>query len=145
MAVLIVTPVEKIAGSKFRDGAQAALSETFDTNPPNAIVPNAMGIMYMHECPHKDGARTAIDIKEVRVKSPALWVFDTEPPEVVDADDPVAPAKALMSETTVVPAGRFGFVYRQGTCKSCEFTVRSATGRLVDAWERAPGSRVARR
>lgn len=106
-----LTAREKQAGRRFRDQAQADLTASF-ADPPTYTVPNVLAL-YRHSCPGRDGRSTALELKEVYLLSPAYPDLD-------------------------VPAGRFGFIYRKGRCRSCGHTGRSHTGRLVDGWQRPP-------
>ena len=108
---------EKAAGRVFRDEMQAALLRSHTADPPDHTVPNFLSL-YRHSCPARQGRSTALELKEVYVSSPSY-------PDV--------------------PAGRFGFIYKQGVCRGCGQTARSRAGRLVDAYERPPiHGRVAR-
>lgn len=104
------TEEEKAVGRQFRETAQAALLASFDTGPPNYVVPNFIAL-YRHNCDARGGRSTALNLKEIYQFSPA------------DAG---------------VPAGRFGFIYKAGRCAYCGQTARSRAGRLVDAHERPP-------
>jgi len=105
-----LSPAEKAAGRAFRDAAQADLLATFDTDPPAFTVPSFLAL-YRHHCPARAGRSTALPLHEIYLHSPA------------DGD---------------VPAGRFGFIYRAGRCRSCGQQARSRAGRLVDAQVRPP-------
>lgn len=103
---------EKAAGRRFRDAAQADLLTSFDHDRPTYTVPNFLAL-FRHNCPARDARSTALELKEVYLHSPAYPDLDT-------------------------PAGRFGFIYRQGRCRACGQTARSRAGRLVDGWQRPP-------
>jgi hypothetical protein len=107
-----LTVAERDAGRAFRDSAQADLLATFDTDPPTFTVPNFLAL-YRHNCPARHLRSTALECKEVYLHSPAYPYW-------------------------AVPAGRFGFIYRAGTCRHCSATARSRAGRLVDAHARPP-------
>lgn len=110
---------EKAAGRLFRDQAQADLLVSFELDPPDHRVPNFLAL-YRHSCPARQGRSTALELKEVYVISPAYPEHD-------------------------VLAGRFGFIFKAGTCRGCGQTARSRAGRLVNAHERPPlHGRVAR-
>ncbi len=105
-----LTPEEKAAGRRFRTMVQHVVIAEFDRDPPVFRVPNFLAV-YRHPCPGRGMRSTALELREVYRLSPA------------DAD---------------VPAGRFGFITRAGTCRSCGATAASRAGRLVDAHERPP-------
>lgn len=107
-----LTPPEKAAGRSFRDRAEADLATTFQADPPDLVVPHFIAL-YRHSCPARKDISTALELKEMYLLSPAYPQHN-------------------------VPAGRFGFLYRQGRCRLCGQTARSRTGRLVDAHERPP-------
>ncbi len=113
------TDPERDAGRRFRKAAQARLASSFDDDPPDFTVPDVIG-QFRHPCPARGGVSTALELKENYTYSPAC----------VDLD---------------VPAGRFGFIFREGRCRHCAATARSRPGRLVDGWTRPPtAGRVAR-
>lgn len=132
-----LTQPEKVAGRKFRDEEQAKLLATFDVAPPTYVVPNFLS-HYRHECPGRNDISTAIELKEQYVLSPEYEVWDEGGVEHVHelGDD----TTVLIEGSTVIPPGRFGFIYKEGKCKSklCGHTARSKAGRLVDSWERPP-------
>ncbi len=105
-----LTPEEKAAGRRFRDQAQADLLASVQAQPPTHVVPNFLAL-YRHNCPARDGRSTALELKEMYRKS------------LADGD---------------VPAGRFGFLWREGRCRHCGATASSRAGRLVDAHRRPP-------
>jgi len=108
---------EKAVGRVFRDAAQAELVQSFEIDPPDHTVPVVISV-YRHACPRRQGRSTALELKEIYLYSPA-------------GGD--------------VPAGRFGFLYKQGRCRYCGASARSRLGRLVDGYDRPPLSgRVAR-
>ncbi len=105
-----LTDDEKRAGRLFRLLAQNHLVAAFDSHPPDFRVPNFLAV-YRHPCPGRQMRSTALELCEVYRLSP------------VDG---------------AVPAGRFGFITREGTCRSCGQTAASRAGRLVDAYVRPP-------
>ena len=112
-----LSPAEKAAGRAFRDRAAAELATRFAADPPTFQVPPVVAIV-RHACPGRGGRSTALALREVYQLSPA-------------AGD--------------IPAGRFAFIHRDGRCRHCGATARSATGRVVDAHTRPPlHGRVAR-
>lgn len=144
-----LSPEEKAAGRRFRDDAQAILAATFLTDHPTYSVPNFIGI-YRHACAGRTNRSTALELKEIYLPSPAYQVSTRKGQidQVVREDEPFMPFIAVPLEPyqlTRIPAGRFGFIYREGRCRSCGDTARSRAGRLIDGWERPPISgRVAR-
>jgi len=134
-----LTPNEKIAGRKFRDDAQAALTASFESAPPTYPAPNFLAHI-RHECPGRNDISTALELKEKYQLSPAYYVTDGTAIEVLD-DAIQDPGGEL------IPAGRFAFIYKEGKCKNkgCGHTARSKAGRFVDAHDRPPvEGRVAR-
>lgn len=114
-----LTAQEKQVGRRFRDTQTAELADSFRTDPPDHTVPDVIG-QFRHPCPARGGVSTALELRENYTFSPA------------DRD-------------TGVPAGRFGFIFREGRCRHCGATARSRPGRLVDGWRRPPNTgRVAR-
>lgn len=114
-----LTEPEKIAGRRFRDDCTAWLREFNRVNPPTYDVPHFLGL-YRHLCAGRNNRSTAMELKEQYIPSP------------------IYPDEGS-------PAGRFGFIWREGRCRACGQTARSGEGRLVDGWERPPiTGRVAR-
>jgi hypothetical protein len=134
-----LTQSEKIAGRKFRDEAQARLTRSFEEDPPRYKAPNFLSF-FRHECPGRKMISTAIELKEVYVFSPAYCVSDGVTTPVTDG---VYPDEG----SELIPASRFGFIYKEGKCRNsgCGETIRSPAGKFVDAYERPPiQGRVAR-
>jgi hypothetical protein len=114
-----LTDVEKGVGRRFRSEAELNLFSLNTTDPPTYDVPFFLGI-YRHLCPARNNRSTGMELKE------QYWVSPIYPDEKV-------------------PAGRFGYVFREGRCRACGQTARSRVGRVVDGWERPPiTGRVAR-
>lgn len=115
----MLTAVEKACGRRFRDDAAARLLALNETDPPTFVVPHFLGL-FRHACPAQNERSIAIELKERWLPSP---IFQDEN----------------------VPAGRFGYIYREGRCRACGQSARSEVGRLVDSRERPPiTGRVAR-
>lgn len=116
----MLTAQEKTAGRFFRDEAHAELQRSLRENPPTHLVPIIAPTVLRHSCRHRDGRSTALLLAERYIYSPAYPEYG-------------------------VPKGRFGYIYRAGTCRGCGDTARSKEGRLVDGWARPPlAGRVAR-
>jgi hypothetical protein len=112
-----LTYVEKQAGRLFRQDCEAALNQRNEQDQPTYEVPFFLGI-YRHLCSARNNRSTGLELKE------QYWVSEQCPG---------------------VPAGRFGFIFREGRCRACGQTARSRVGRLVDGWQRPPiTGRVAR-
>lgn len=109
---MALTPEEKQAGRLFRDTCQAELVAQVEAKPPTYIVPNWIAV-YRHPCPARGNRSTALELHEVYRQSPEYPQYG-------------------------VPAGRFGFIARAGSCRACGHTAGSRAGRLVDARERPP-------
>lgn len=114
-----LTQIEKKAGHLFLADAEATLLALNETDPPTYVAAYFLGL-FRHICSARKNRSMAMELKERYLVSP------------------IYPSEG-------VPAGRFGFIYREGCCKACGQTARSAKGRLVDGWERPPiTGRVAR-
>lgn len=114
-----LTAVEKNAGRIFRTDSQMFLAALNEKDPPTYDVPFFLGL-FRHICSAKNSRSVAMELKEQYLVSPIYPVEN-------------------------VPAGRFGYLYREGRCRACGQTARSRAGRLVDGWERPPiTGRVAR-
>lgn len=129
-------PEEKVAGRLFRDSAQLDLDQLNAATPARYPVPSFLAV-YRHICPGRQELSTALELREVWVPSPRIVV------ETPLGGTPRAVLYELWRPTDDVdlwhmPAGRFGFIYREGKCRSCQRTARSEKGRFVDGWERPP-------
>lgn len=114
-----LSEVEKQIGRQFRREQAHRLDSLNEADPATYEVPHFLGL-YRHLCAARDNRSTAMELKEQYVASP---IYSHEG----------------------VPAGRFGFIFREGQCRACGQTARSETGRLVDGWQRPPlTGRVAR-
>lgn len=114
-----LTETEKNVGRRFRTDAETQLLVLNEADPATYEVPFFLGL-FRHICSARSQRSVAIELKEQYLISPIY----------VDED---------------VPAGRFGYIYREGRCRACGQTARSGVGRLVDGWERPPiTGRVAR-
>ena len=129
-------PEEKVAGRLFRDRSQADLDDFRATTVPDFDVPFFIAI-YRHLCPARDFASMALELREVYVTSPRIVVLSTE--RGIDrAEFYDEWAWSDEFDTWIVPAGRFGFVYRTGRCAACNQRGTSIAGHFVDAWNRPP-------
>lgn len=110
---------EKKAGTRFREESEEFLDGLNRITPPTYEVPFFLGI-YRHLCSSRNMRSTGLELKEQYLLSP---IYPEEN----------------------VPAGRFGFLFREGRCRACGQTARSRVGRIVDGFERPPlTGRVAR-
>lgn len=115
----MLTAQEKVAGRAFLDMMQTQLTQSLADQPPTYIVPNVLAV-FRHDCERRRNRSTALTLQECYVRSPAVPEYG-------------------------IPEGRFGYIYRAGTCRGCGQTARSKNGRLVDGWVRPPlAGRVAR-
>ena len=115
----MLSEAEKAAGREFRSRMREQLDALHVADPPTYLVPDVIAL-YRHKCPARGMRSTALELKEIYAASPIYPAHD-------------------------VPAGRFGWIYREGRCRGCGQSARSGTGRLVDGWQRPPLSgRVAR-
>jgi hypothetical protein len=108
----MLTAEEKAAAREFLSHVKRELDDLQRDDPPTYVVPNFLAV-YRHLCPGRDGRSSALETKEIYRLSP------------------IYPERG-------VPAGRFGFIYRQGRCRGCGHTARSGAGWLVDALVRPP-------
>lgn len=104
---------EKQAGRRFRDCEQQLLDRRFETDPPTYTVSGLIAV-YRHACPERGGLSTTLELREIYLTSPAY------------------------PEYPQIPAGRFGFLYREGRCRHCGDVALSREGRIVDSRERPP-------
>jgi hypothetical protein len=113
-----LTDVEKHAGRLFRNVVELYLSNLNLVDPPDFSPPHFLALL-RHLCPARNDRSTAIELHERYMASP------------------IYPVEG-------VPAGRFGFIFREGECRGCGRTARSGSGRIVDGWVRPPlsGRRV---
>lgn len=103
---------EKKAGRRFRDDCTTQLITLNEVTPPTYDVPFFLAI-FRHLCAARNKRSTGLELKE------RYWVSPIYPDENV-------------------PAGRFGYLFREGRCRACGQSARSRIGRLVDGWERPP-------
>lgn len=142
---MMLSPEEKAAGRMFRDDAQDRLLARHDNDPPDYTVPSFIAL-YRHNCPAHSDRSTALELRECYEVSPGYEVYTVDGNRlVVPADLPgELPADLAIhihradAVLTHVPGGRFGFIWREGRCRSCGRTARSRAGRLVDAVDRPP-------
>lgn len=112
-----LSDAEKAAGRLFQTESEAILSRLNAASPPTYVVPFFLGL-YRHLCAGRQDRSAGLELKELYRLSP---IYQD------------------------VPAGRFGYLYREGRCRACGQTARSEVGRLVDGWQRPPiTGRVAR-
>lgn len=98
---MALSKTEKEAGRSFRDSRQAVLDALNRTDPPKAKCSPHSPPFFRHVC-------TGLGTIAMRLR-----------------DYPV-PSAGLQG----VPEGRFTFTYLEGTCHTCEFLVRSGTGKF---------------
>ncbi len=129
----MLRPDEKVAGRAFRDEEEFLLLRYNQEQPPSFVVPVFIGV-YRHNCAGRGGRSTELALTERYVLSPAFEVVDIGNQRVarhiVEGSHPEG--------SVIVPEGRFAFLYREGTCRSCGLTARSESGRLIEAEERPP-------
>lgn len=114
----MLTREEKQAGRFFKGMAQGVLDERLAAESPTYVIPGCLGVL-RHACPQKQNRSTALNLHEIYVISPSVSHWD-------------------------IPAGRFGFIFREGRCRSCGQTALSKDGQIVDGYERPPQGRVVR-
>jgi hypothetical protein len=126
-----LTRAEKLAGRHFRDAQQAILAALWESDPDPASTSPFLR-HYRHDCAARRHS-WSLELSEAYALSPELWVCYCSmvgPNETVPHDDCDGGVK--------VPAGRFGFIYLEGTCPDCGLRVRSGMGRFMDAYTRPP-------
>lgn len=140
-----LTANEKIAGKRFRAEQQEKLTALMQSEPPTFSMPTFISHQ-RHECPARNDVSTAIELKEVYEHSPAYFIVEGDENGTYEAQlEEELSVGAEILET--IPAGRFGFWYKDGKCrnKGCHATVRSPAGVFVDAYYRPPmANRVSR-
>lgn len=109
---MALTEAEKVAGRRFRAESERYLAGLNTNEPPTFVALHLLGV-FRHQCRRRNDNSTAIELKERYLTSP---IYPSEE----------------------VPAGRFGYIYREGRCLNCGATARSEKGRVVDAYQRPP-------
>ncbi len=130
---MTLTDLEKMAGRIYRDLSQAALEESHLADPPT-FVPLPWLRHYRHNCPLRNDRSTSLELKEVYVLSPELWVCYCS---ALGEHSDSFPHRDCQGGKVAAEKGRFAFIYKEGKC-GCGATARSTAGRLVDARERPP-------
>lgn len=123
-----LTDEDKVAGRLFVTEAQGLLDERNLSKPAGLPVPHYLAVI-RHDCPGSAGRTTPVELKEIYDSSPSYCVHNGVARESKRGD---------RCRGGVIPAGRFGFLYREGQCRHCGLIARSRTGRLVDGWSRPP-------
>lgn len=140
-----MTVAELAAAQAFRAGQRFTLSVKNDNDPPGVTVSVFAGNI-RHDCPARGGASVFLEMREHYVRSPEAVVHmaDDRVYGVALVDDGAGESwpEAEGFEATVVPAGRFAFIWTQGRCAACSLVARSGTGRLVDTRLRPPSRRA---
>jgi hypothetical protein len=128
-----VTIAELRAARAFRFAQRGELSAKNAEHPPDLTV-SVFVRQVRHACTARGGS-VNLELREHYVTSPEWGILDSVAVERAQAGVP-APASGM----TVVPAGRFGFIFTEGHCPACGMTARSSSGRLVDPQERPPAA-----
>lgn len=129
-------PEEKVAGRLFRDLAQLDLDALNVEQRPHYTVPPVIP-SYRHQCDQREFLSTSLELREVYVASPRL-VVETDEQGVSVAYVYAEHRPNRDMDSWQMPAGRFGYIYREGRCRHCGRIARSNVGRIVDAWQRPP-------
>lgn len=129
-----LTDSEKIAGRYFRHLSQTRLEESHVSDSPTFVPPPWLR-HYRHNCLLRGDRSTSLELKEVYVFSPELWVCYCSAIDELKLGS--FPHSDCQGGKVLSVEGRFGFIYKEGKC-ACGATARSIVGRLVDAWERPP-------
>lgn len=129
-----LTSGEKAAGRSFRERKQDQLDRYCRRNPAGASCTSYISF-YHHSCPSQGGANTGLTLHERYETSPGYRVmpggFARE----------ISPDEVAVTAISVVLAGTFAFIWKEGSCTECGLTVRSPKGRLVIAAARPPRER----
>lgn len=128
-----LTDDEKLAGRCYRDRSQDELTISHETDPPTFAPPPWLR-HYRHNCPLRGDRSTSLELKEVYVLSPELWVCYCS---TVEALSDSFPHRDCDGGRVLAEKGRLAFIFKEGKC-GCGATARSRVGRLVDAWDRPP-------
>lgn len=131
----VLTKEEKVAGRLFKASCQDKLDCLNESSPPTYLVPNFLAL-FRHLCPGHAEVSTALELKEIYEYSPSFELLRFGE-DLVESGHPIV-TEAPPDEAVLIPAKRFGFIYKEGKCKSCGQTARSKEGTFVDAYERAP-------
>lgn len=132
-----LTETEKEQGRIFRGAAAAYLARLNFDDPPD-FKPLPVSGLFRHNCPARRGVSTALQLIEVYMASstpiePELPQFLHWACTAMGVEHPEASLDGWSGDD-----GRFGFRFREGKCKGCSQTARSAVGIFVDALDRPP-------
>jgi len=129
-----LTTGEKAAGRLFRQRTQDRLTRLCRFAPAGAPCTPFIRV-YHHACQAQGGANTGLGLHEHYETSPAYRVM---PGGYVRE---ISPDEVAVTALSVVLAGTFAFIWKEGSCAECGLTVRSPEGRLVVAAARPPRER----
>jgi hypothetical protein len=136
----VLTHAERSAGKWWRAQRDAELKRLNAEEPVNEHPPPVVRHI-RHLCPGIAGRSVSFDYAEAYVTSPRIGVCYCSVIKPVPDELLGKFPHEDCAGGTLVPAGRFGYVYREGRCAGCGHTARSLTGRVVDGIERLPTGR----
>lgn len=134
----VLTPLEVAAGRVFKAFEQAELDK-LNTDAPPDFYPPYTNATYRHMCARQGFNSRSMALKEIYKPSSRYWVYTDEETDAWVAK--LAYPGQRIDTGLFIPAGRFGFIYRQGSC-NCGATGRSRYGWFVDANRRPPRGRI---
>jgi hypothetical protein len=129
-----LTEVEKCAGREFRKRAEVVLEVAW-ADFPDCTPCSAQVSFFRHECPAVKGRTRAVQLKDMTLISPEIWVCWNEGVLVAIGGVPEAQqrlADGIVDEYEQVLAGKFSFTWKQGKCSHCQLPVMSREGVLKD-------------
>ncbi len=125
---------EKVAGRSFRAGAEALLATSLLENPDSAACSPHV-LFFRHECSAVRGRTRAIQLEDVILTSPELWVtWDGDSLMAISRQEATDLATGGQPvETEIILAGKFTFTWKRGKCAKCGLEVMSREGAFKDA------------
>jgi hypothetical protein len=130
-----LTAVEKCAGKLFREGAMRVLDHAWDDSPDSMPCSEKISF-FRHPCVAVKGRTRAIQLKDMTLTSPEIWVCWNEVDEMFEALTPVQAQQRLetgeVAEYEQVLAGKFTFTWKRGECGHCHQVAMSRAGELRD-------------
>jgi hypothetical protein len=130
---MTLTTAEKLAGRAFRAERQAALDALNEASPPGEYVLVFWRVV-RHACKAVGGASIGISLRAHCVASPEYQVCYCG---AVGATDWHFPHDDCDGGKVIAADGRFTWTWKEGKCSGCGQAVRTRTGRLAVAADRA--------
>jgi len=125
---------EKVAGRLFREEARKSLAISLAESPEYAPCDPTISF-FRHDCEAEEGRTRSIQLFDVTLCSPELWVTWSGEELFVIAQDRAASlvAEGTPVEAEVILAGKFSFTWKRGTCRNCGLVAISPDGLFRDA------------